>query len=138
MTLLISQDRPAGQKYNLFHFILGEQLLQLTAIDMKIALINEMLDNPRSKTTPRTPKSKYTSPSSSAYIRSPIHLELVPFKKGIKPDDPPQDVDKTHLSVSTSTTTNLNETHSFDTSCDPLLHFDSPNHSSEPQTNLKC
>ena len=65
MTLLISQDRPADQKYNLFHFILGEQLFKLTAIDLKTALINEMLENPRSKTTPRTPKSKFTSPSSS-------------------------------------------------------------------------
>ena len=65
MTLLISQNRPADQKNDLFHFILGEQLFKLTAIDMKTALINEMLENPRSKTTPRTPKSKFTSPSSS-------------------------------------------------------------------------
>ena len=49
MTLLISQDRPAYQKYSLFHFILGEQLFKLTDIDMKTALINEMLENPRSK-----------------------------------------------------------------------------------------
>ena len=51
MTLLISQDRPADQKYNLFHFILGEQLFKLKAIDMKTALINEMLEDPRSKTS---------------------------------------------------------------------------------------
>ena len=49
------------------------------------------------------------------------------------PDDPHQDVDKSHLSDSTSTTTNLNETHSLDTSCDHLLHLDSPNPSSELQ-----
>ena len=42
MILLISQDRPAGQSSNPFHFILGEQLLKLKAIDMKTALINEM------------------------------------------------------------------------------------------------
>ena len=126
MTLIISQDRPADQKYNLFHFILGEQLFKLTAIDLKTALINEMLENPRSKTTPRTLKSKFTSPSSSASMRSPIHLEPALFNKDIKPDDPPQDVDKPHLSDPTSTTTNLNETCSLDTSCDNLLHLDSP------------
>ena len=48
-------------------------------------------------------------------------------------DDPPQDVDKSHLSDSTSTTTNLNETCSLDTSCDHLLHLDSPCLSSELQ-----
>ena len=49
------------------------------------------------------------------------------------PDDPPQDVDKSHLSDSTSTTTNLNETCLLDTSCDHLLHLDSPSLSSELQ-----
>ena len=49
------------------------------------------------------------------------------------PDDPPQDVDKSHLSNSTSTTTNLNETCSLDSSCDHLLHLDSPSLSSELQ-----
>ena len=101
MTLLISQDRPADQKYNLFHFILGEQLFKLTAIDMQTAWIKEMLANPRSKTTSRMPKSKFTSPSSSASMRSTIHLEPASFKKDMKPDDPPQDVDIPHLSVST-------------------------------------
>ena len=136
MTLLISQDKPSDQKYNLFHFILGEQLFKLTAIDMKAALIHKMLENPRSKTIPRTPKSKFTCPSSSASMRSTIHLEPASFKKDIKPDDPPQDVDKSHLSVSTSTTTNLNKTCSLNTSCDHLLHLDSLSHSSEPQ--VKC
>ena len=46
------------------------------------------------------------------------------------PDDPPQDVDKSHLSDSTSATTNLNETCPFDTSFDHLLHLDSPSLSS--------
>ena len=49
------------------------------------------------------------------------------------PDDPPQDVDKSHLSDSTSPTTNFNETCSLDTSCDHLLHLDSPSLSSELQ-----
>ena len=60
MTLLISQERPTDQKYNLFHFILGEQLFKLRAFDMKTALINE---NPRSWRTPRSPMSNSTSPS---------------------------------------------------------------------------
>ena len=42
-------------------------------------------------------------------------------------------MDKSHLSDSTSTTTNLNETCSLDTSCDHLLHLDSPSLSSELQ-----
>ena len=62
-------------------------------------------------------------------------MELASFKKGIKPDDPPQDVDKSHLSDSTSTTTNLNEMCSLNTSCDHLLHLDSPSLSSELQHN---
>ena len=127
MTLLISQDRPVDQKYDAFHFILGEQLFKLKGIDMKTTLINEMLGNPRSKTPLRTLKSKITS--SSASMRSPFHLELAPFKKGTKPDDPPQDVDKSRL----SSITNLDVTCSLDTSCDHLLHLDSPSHTSDPQ-----
>ena len=133
MTLLIIQDRPAGQNYNPIHSILGTQLFKLTAIDMKTALINEILESSRSRTTPRALKSMITPPSPSAPMRSPIHLEPASFKKDIKPDDPPQDGDKPHLSVSTSTTTNLNETCSLDTSCDHLLCLDSPSHSSDQQ-----
>ena len=51
----------------------------------------------------------------------------------MKPDDPPQDGEKPHLSVSTSTTTNLNVTCTLDISCDHLLHLYSLSHSSEPQ-----
>ena len=125
MTLLISQDSPADQNYHLFYFVLSEQLFKLTAIDMKTALINDLLENPRSQRTPRSPVSNFTFPSSSASMRSPIHLELAPFKKGIKPDHPPQDLDQSHLCDSTSTTTNLNGTYSLNTSCDHLLHLDS-------------
>ena len=133
MILLLFQDRPAGQNYNPFHSIKGEQLFQLKAIDMKTALINEMLGNSRSKTTLRALKSMITHPSSSASMRSPIHLEPTSFKKAIKPDDPPQDGDTPHLSVSTNSITNLDVTCSLDSSCDHLLHLDSPSHSSEPQ-----
>ena len=58
-----------------------------------------------------------------------------PSKKGITLDDPPQDVDTSHLSDPTSNTTNLNETCPLDTSCDHLLHLDSPSLSSELQDN---
>ena len=133
MILLISQDRPAGQNYHPTHFIKGEQLFKLTAIDLKTALINEMFENPRSKTTFRFLMYKITPPSSSASMRSPIHVELAPSKKGTKPDDPPQNVEKPHLSASISTITNLDETSSFNTSCDQLLHLDHPNHSSDLQ-----
>ena len=75
MILLISQDRPAGQNYNPFHSIRGEQLFKLKAIDMETALINEMLGNSGSKTTLRALMYTITHPSSSASMRSPIHLE---------------------------------------------------------------
>ena len=106
MIMLFDQDRPADQKYNILYFTSGEQMFKLTDLDMKTALINEMLENPRSKAAPRTLKSKITSPSPSASMRSPIHTEPAPFKKGTKPVHPPQHVDKPHLNVSTSTNTN--------------------------------
>ena len=120
MILLIIQDRPSGQNNNPFHSILGEQLFKLTAIDMKTAQINEMLENSRSKTTLRELKSMITSPSSSVSMRFPIHLQ---------PTDPPQDVNKSHP----NSITNLDITCTLDTSCDHLLHLDSPSHSSEPK-----
>ena len=76
---------------------------------------------------------KITPPLSSASMMSPIHVELAPFKKGIKSDDPPHNVDISHLSIPTSTTTKLDETYPLDTSCDHLLHLDSPSLSSELQ-----
>ena len=113
MILLISQDRAACQNYNPTHFIMGEQLFKLTAIDLKTALINEMFENPRSKTTVRALMYMITLPSSASSMRSPTHAELDQFKKGIKSDDPPQNVDISHLSDPTSTTTNLDETYPF-------------------------
>ena len=131
MILIISQDRHAGQNYHPSHFIKGEQLFKLTAIDLKTALINEMFENPRSKTTFRALMFKITHPSSS--VRSPIHMEPTLFKKGTKPDDPSKYVDKPHLSASISTITKLDVTCTLDTSCDQLLHLDPPSHSSDPQ-----
>ena len=62
-------------------------------------------------------------------MRSPIHLEPTPFKKYTKPDGPPQDVDKSHL----SSIIILDVTCTMHTSCDHLLHLNSLSHSSEPQ-----
>ena len=131
MILLICQDRPAEQNYHPTHFIKDEQLFKLTAIDLKTALINEMIENPRYKTTFRALMYKIMPTLPSASMRSPTHVELAPFKKGIKSDDPPQNVDISHLSDPASTTTNLDETYPLDTSCDHLLHLDSPSLSSE-------
>ena len=51
---------------------------------MRTALVNAVLENHRSPATPGMPISHFTTPSSSAFMRSPIHLELASFKKGIK------------------------------------------------------
>ena len=60
----------------------------------------------------------------------PVHSPDICFS----PETSPQDVNESHLSDSTSTTTNLNETFSLDTSqCDHLLHLGSPSLSSELQ-----
>ena len=79
--------------------------------------------------------SNFTSPPSPAPMRPPVHLELAPSKKGINPDDSAQDVDKSHLCDSTSTTITLNETCHLNTSCDHLLHLAPPSTSSELQGN---
>ena len=119
MILLICQDRPADQNYHPNHFIKGEQLFNLTAIDLKTALINELFENPRSKTTFRALMYKITPSSSSVPMRSPIHMEPTPFKKGTKPDAVlPQNVDKPHLSASISTITYLDVSCTLDTSSD--------------------
>ena len=60
MILLISKDRPAGKNYNPTHLIKHEQLFKLTAIDLKTALLNEMFENPRSKTPFRALMCKIT------------------------------------------------------------------------------
>ena len=80
MILLISQNRPVDQRYNVLYFILGIQWFNLTAHDMRSSLINAVLENHRSQATPGTLMSHVTSPSSSASMRSPIHSELASFK----------------------------------------------------------
>ena len=57
-----------------------------------------------------------------------LSLDICP-----SPDDPSQDVDKSHLSDSTSNAINLNEICSLDTLHDHLLHLDSPSLPSEQQ-----
>ena len=83
MIQLISQKSPTDRKDNTFSFILYDQWFNLTAHDMRSTLVNAVLENHRSQTTPGTPMSLVTSPSSST-MRSPIHIELSSFKKGIK------------------------------------------------------
>ena len=83
MILLISQGRPAGQNYNPTHFIKGEQLFKLTAIDLKTALMNEIFENPTSKTTFRVLMYKITHPSSSVSMSFPMDLEPTLLKKKV-------------------------------------------------------
>ena len=81
MILLLSQDRPADQKYNTFYFLLREQWFNLTAHDMRTALVNAGMENHQSQTTPGTPMSNFTSPSSSASMTSPSIGDLPHSKK---------------------------------------------------------
>ena len=67
MLVLISQSRPADQKYNAFYYITDEQWSNLTTHDMRSALVNAVLENHRSQATPRTCMSNVTSPSTFLY-----------------------------------------------------------------------
>ena len=82
MIHLIKQDRPAGQRYNAYYFILDEQWFSQTVHDMRSTLVNAVLENDRSQTTPGTAMPLSTSPSPS--MRSPIYTELASFKRSIK------------------------------------------------------
>ena len=137
MTLLICQDRPAGQNYHPTHFIKGEKLLKLTAINLKTALINEMFQNPRSKTTVRALRHKITFIFCIYEVSYPFGASFIE-ERYQKSDDPPQTMDISHLNDPTSTTTNLAETYPLDTSCDHLLHLDSPSLASELQYSSSC
>ena len=77
MILLISQNRPVDQKYNVLYFILGIQWFNLTAHDMRSSLINAVLENHRSQATPGTLMSHVTSPSSSASFKKASFLLLL-------------------------------------------------------------
>ena len=153
MSLLISQDRPDAQKHNLLYFISGNQLFKLTAHDMKSALVNEKLENhgsqkysskrikklnPKPSDIPsKVPTAIQTSVNSpnDTPITVPTIIRTSVIKNGIKTDDPPQNVATSHLKDPISTTTNLDEACSLDTSCDLLHHLDSPSLSSELQDN---
>ena len=67
-----------------FNFILDEQWLNLTAHEMRSTLVNAVSENQRYQATPGTSMSLVVSYSSSTSKRSPIHLELVSFKNGVK------------------------------------------------------
>ena len=120
--LLINKERPADQKCNVPYFVLDGQWFNLTSSDMETALVNAGLEYHGSQATPGTSMSNFSSSPSPASMRCTIHLELAPQKKGIKSDDPPQNVDRSHLIDPTRTTTNLDETYPLDTSYDHLLH----------------
>ena len=153
MSLLISQDRPDAQKHNPLYFIAGNQLFKLTAHDMKSVLVNEKLENhgsqkysskrinvlnPKPTDTPsKVPTAIQTSGNNikDTPITVPTITQTSVIKNGIKPDKPPQNVATYHLEDPISTTTNLDEACSLDTSCDLLHHFDSSSLSSELQDN---
>ena len=82
MIHLIKQDRPADQRYNAYYFILDEQWFSLTVHDMRSTLVNAVLENHRSQTTPGTAMPLITYPSPS--MSSPIYTELASFKRSIK------------------------------------------------------
>ena len=153
MSLLIRQDRPNGQKHNPLYFLSGNQLFKLSAHDMKSALVTEKLENHASqkysskrvkvvKTKPtNTPSKVPTAIQTSSNnpndipITVPTIIQTSVIKKGIKPVDPPQNVVTSHLEDPIRTTTNLDEACPLDTSCDHLLHWDSPSLSPELQYN---
>ena len=149
MRLLIRQDRPNAQKHNLIYFISGNQLFRLTAHDMKSALVNEKLENyasqkysskrvnvvkPKPTNTPTAIQISGNNPNDTPITVTTI-IQTSVIKKGIKPVDPPQNVATSHLEDPISTTTNLDEACPPDTSCDHLLHLDSPSLSPELQYN---
>ena len=153
MSLLIRLQRPNAQKHNPLYFVSDNQLFKLTAHDMKSALVNEKLENhasqkysskrakvvkPKPTNTPsKVPTAIQTSGNNpnDTPITVPTIIQTSVIKKGIKPVDPPQNVATSHLEDPISTTTNLDESCPLDTSCDHLLHLDSPSLSPELQYN---
>ena len=153
MSMLIRQDRPNAHEHNLLYFISGSQLFKLTAHDMKSALVNEKLENHRSQkysskrvkvikpkpteTPIKVPTAIQTSGNNpnDTPITVPTTIQTSVIKNGIKAIEPPRNVATSHLKDPISTTTYLDESCPLDTSCDHLLHLDSPSFSSEPQDN---
>ena len=52
-------------------FLFDEQWTNVTAHDMRTALVNVVLENHRPTTSPGTPMSHVTSPATTASVRSP-------------------------------------------------------------------
>ena len=82
MIYLIKQDRPADQRYNAYFFILDEQWFSLTDHDMRSTLVNAVLENHSSQSTPGTALPLITSPPPS--MRSQSTLNLHPSKRVLK------------------------------------------------------
>ena len=151
MSLLIKQDRRNAQKHNLLYFISGNQLFNLTAHDMKSALVNEKLENhgsqkysskrvklvnPKPTDSPiKVPAALQTSGNNpnDTPITVPTTIQTSVIKKRIKPVDPAQNVATSHLRNPISTTTNLDEVCPLDISCELLPILESPSLSSELQ-----
>ena len=85
MNLLISQDRPDAQKYNLLYFISANKLFKLTAHDMKNALVKEVLQNHGSqKFSSKRVKVVHTKPTDTP-IKAPTAIQA----SGTNPNDTP-------------------------------------------------
>ena len=93
---------------------------------------NNPTDNPSK--VPTALQTSGNNPNDTP-ITVPTILQTSVIKNGTKPDEPPQNVATSHLKDPISTTTNLDEACSLDTSCDLLHHLDSPSLSSELQDN---
>ena len=151
MSLLIRQDRPNAHEHNHLYFISGNQLFKLTAHDMKSALVNDKLENhgsqkyslkrvkvinPEATETPiKVPTTIQTSGNNpnDTPITVPTIIQTSVIKNCFKPDEPPQNVATSHLEDPISTTTNLDEAYTLDTSCELLPILESPSLSSELQ-----
>ena len=72
MLIHLDKSRPTDQHENPFYYLLDEQWNNLTAHDMRTALVYVVLKNHRYKTSPGTPMSHVTSPATTASVRSPV------------------------------------------------------------------
>ena len=81
MDILINQDKPADQHGNKLYYVMDEQWTELTAKDMRTALVNVKSEQ---RSSPRTSMPSFSTTPSSAPIRSSMNLELASFKKHIK------------------------------------------------------
>ena len=118
---------------------------------MKSALVNDKLEkhgsqkysskrvkviNPKPTDTPsKVPTAIQTSGNNpnDTPITVPTIIQTFVIKKGIKPDEPSQNVTTSHLEDPISTTTNLDETYPLDAPCEFLPILESPSLSSELQ-----